>query len=136
MKTLPANSVNEAQLAELDKVRSALPSDSALAETLDLVASSVRCGQDVTVLPEGDSLTPNQAAKILGMSRTHLYKLLDAGVVKSVSVGRDRRIELTALRDYKATANEDRADLATRFAHRDANRSKLLDRLAADDARD
>ena len=137
VKTLSAHSVDEAQLAELDKARSALPTDSALAETLDYLATSVRCGHDVTVLPDEVRLTPNQAAKLLSMSRTHLYKLLDAGVIKSISVGRDRRIKLDALRDYQAASDRDKADLATRFAHRDANRDKLLDHLAAseDDAR-
>lgn len=132
MKTLPAHLVDETQLAELDKARSALPSNSALAETLDYLATSVRCGHDVTVLPDEVRLTPNQAAKLLGMSRTHLYKLLDAGAIKSISVGRDRRITLVALRDYQAAADRDKADLATRFAHRDANRDKLLDALASE----
>jgi excisionase family DNA binding protein len=132
---LSAHSVDEAQLAALDKARSALPSNSELAQTLDYLVTTVRCGHDVTVLPDEVRLTPNQAAKLLGMSRPHLYKLLDAGVIRSVHVGRDRRIKLDALRDYQAASDRDKADLATRFAHRDANRSRLLDHLAAGDSK-
>ncbi|MFL0159533.1 helix-turn-helix domain-containing protein [Mycobacterium sp. D16R24] len=131
MKTLPADSVDETQLAALDKARSDLPSGSALAETLEYLVASVRSGRDVTVLLDSVQLSPSQAAKILGMSRTHLYKLLDAGVIRSTNVGRDHRIKLEALREYQAASDRDKADLAARFAHRDANRSELLNRLAA-----
>jgi excisionase family DNA binding protein len=131
IRTLPANGVDESQLAQLDKARSALPSDSPLAQTLDYLVATVRSGQDVTIVRDDVRLTPNQAAKLLGMSRTHLYKLLDAEVIASVNVGRDRRITVKALWEYQERMDRDKADLALRFAHRDANRSKLLDHLAA-----
>ncbi|GJO16685.1 hypothetical protein NJB1507_04950 [Mycobacterium marinum] len=131
MKTLPATSVDESQLAELDKARSALPPGSPLGETLDYLLDTVRCGHSVTLVTDETPLSPSQAAKILGMSRTHLYKLLDAGTVRSVHVGRDRRITLGALREYQTTLDRDNADLAMRFAHRDANRNALLQQIAA-----
>ena len=131
MKTLPADGVDEMQLAQLDKARSALPADSPLAETLDYLVAAVRGGQDVTVVGDDVRLPPSRAAKLLGMSRTHLYKLLDAEVIPSVSVGRDRRITVKALRDYQQRMDIDKADLARRYAHRDANRAKLLDHLDA-----
>jgi excisionase family DNA binding protein len=132
MKTLPATSVDESQLAELDKARSALPAGSQLGEALDYLLATVRCGHTVTVVSDETDLTPNQAAKFLGMSRTHLYKLLDGGTIRSVSVGRDRRISFGALREYRAAMGRDKADLAARFAHRDANRNALLEQLATD----
>jgi excisionase family DNA binding protein len=132
MKTLAATSVDESQLAELDKACSALPPGSQLGEALIYLLATVRCGHAVTVVSDETHLTPNQAAKFLGMSRTHLYKLLDAGTIRFVPVGRDRRISFGALREYQAAIDRDKADLAARFAHRDANRDALLEHLAAE----
>ncbi|MFD6858159.1 excisionase family DNA-binding protein [Rhodococcus sp. NPDC060090] len=129
MRTLPARSVDAEQLAELDKARAALPADSELAETLDYLADAVRAGADVTVVDNEERLTPNRAAKFLGMSRTHLYKLLDAGEIPYVMVGRDRRIGITALQQYQARMEADQADLASRFAHHASRRDALLDQL-------
>lgn len=61
-------------------------------------------------------MNPRQAAKLLGLSRTHLSKLLDAGVIESICDGQDQRIEPAALRAYRKAAERDKADLAARFA--------------------
>ena len=45
-------------------------------------------------------LTPAQAAKALGISRTSLYPLLLDGTITSVKIGRSRRIPRAALEEY------------------------------------
>ncbi len=45
-------------------------------------------------------LTPAEAAEQLGVSRTTLYELLNAGRIESVRIGRARRIPRAALVAY------------------------------------
>jgi excisionase family DNA binding protein len=44
--------------------------------------------------------TPEQAADVLSISRTRVYELMAAGDLKSVKLGRSRRIPDTALRAF------------------------------------
>ncbi len=45
-------------------------------------------------------LTIEEAAKRLGIGRTTMYALIAAGEIKSVTIGRLRRIPTEALHDY------------------------------------
>jgi len=45
-------------------------------------------------------LTPEASAKELSISRAHLYRLLARGEIKSVLVGRSRRIPFRAIEQY------------------------------------
>lgn len=45
-------------------------------------------------------LTPDEAARVLGIGRSKLYELLRAGVVESVRIGTCRRVPAAALSDY------------------------------------
>lgn len=44
--------------------------------------------------------TPAEAARVLGMSRTNLYRLLGSGEVESLKIGGLRRIPAAALGEY------------------------------------
>jgi excisionase family DNA binding protein len=62
-------------------------------------------------------LTPTEAARALGIGRSKLYELLQAGVLESVHIGACRRIPAEAINDLVAklrgVANDaKRADLA------------------------
>jgi excisionase family DNA binding protein len=57
-------------------------------------------------------LTPEQAAEQIGVCRTTLFHLLKTGEVRSVQIGRSRRITPAALVDYverlvKASQDDD-----------------------------
>ncbi len=47
-------------------------------------------------------LTPTEAADTLGIGRSKLYELMQAGVVESVRIGSCRRIPVDALSDLVA----------------------------------
>jgi excisionase family DNA binding protein len=66
------------------------------------------------------------------MSRTHLYKLLDAGEIPFHNVGRDRRIEMRDLLLFEENRDAARRELAERFAQQRATTETAVDELAAE----
>ena len=48
-------------------------------------------------------LTPVEAAEQLAVSRTKVYELMAAGVLRSIHIGRLRRVPVDALRDFIGT---------------------------------
>ncbi len=51
-------------------------------------------------------LTPEEAAEQLGLSRSTIYELLRKGDLKSISIGRSRRIPTAALRTFISELQE------------------------------
>ena len=49
---------------------------------------------------EAVAVTPEEAAAALGICRSKLYELLQAGVIESVHIGASRRIPVTAMVEY------------------------------------
>ena len=45
-------------------------------------------------------LTPVEAAQQLAVSRTKIYELMAAGLLRSIHIGRLRRVPVDALRDF------------------------------------
>lgn len=80
------------------------------------VVRNMRAGRAVTLVPEKQQLTTQSAANLLGFSRPHLVKLLEAGVIPFQKVGQHRRVLLK--------------DLMTFQKKRDAERRAALDELA------
>lgn len=63
-------------------------------------------GKPVTVVSQDTVLGTVQAAKFLGMSRTHLTKLIDSGEIKHHMVGSHRKMMFTDLIEYKTNDDE------------------------------
>jgi excisionase family DNA binding protein len=103
-----------------------------LRDALLIVARCVRESAHLIVSDASQTLTPSEAAKHIGMSRTHLYKLLDAGEIPFHNVGRDRRIEMRDLLVFEEQRDAARRELAERFAQQRATTETALDELAAE----
>ncbi|APT93563.1 hypothetical protein CPHO_00375 [Corynebacterium phocae] len=82
------------------------------------IVDSSRNGDEIIAVNSDEFLTPNEAAKRIGMSRTHLYKLLDSGEIPSDRVGKHRRIRFHDLIKFEKERDKDRLELAEQFARR------------------
>lgn len=129
MQTIETSNIPVEQLDALEQyaLTSAGPE---LRDVLLSLSRCVRDGAQFAVLDGSAVLTPNQAADRLGMSRTHLYKLLDRGEIVSHRVGRDRRIRVRDLLDFEAQRQRDRRELAERFANQRKTRAGAIDEVA------
>ncbi len=102
-------------------------------ELRDVLMSVSRCienGDDLVVVKDRQTFSPAHVAKRLGMSRTHLYKLLDSGEILSHRVGRDRRIALKDIIAFETQRQADRRQLAERFAQRGQIHDQAIDEIA------
>lgn len=144
MRTSPVNVVDPSELADDDRDRlrhvaedatntgkldlGSLPD--ALREQLLFAIDAYSRGETVAAVAGGKPLTSNEAAKLLGMSRTHLTRLCDEGRIKNFTVGnalrvpadevmrilRERGRAKTEARDAVATADQRRRARAARAA--------------------
>jgi excisionase family DNA binding protein len=90
----------------------------ALALLRDLLAQMAQ-GHAVTILPTHAEITTQEAANILNVSRPHLVKLLEDGVIPFARVGSHRRIRLQELLAYQAERDR-RSDAAQEALTRQA----------------
>jgi excisionase family DNA binding protein len=106
-------------VAQLDDLRASdlvladgtrLPLPEPIAEVLSEVASALAQGQAVTVAPQHTTLTTQQAADLLGVSRPTLVKLLEAGELPYTQPGRHRRVRLTDLLAYRERIRTERKE--------------------------
>ena len=129
METLSAAGIASSELDSLqDYAQGVSP---AMQDILDSIIRCLRADGEIAILTGDEpTLTPTQVATRLGMSRTHLYKLLDRGEIMSHRVGRDRRIVVKDLITYETKRQEARRDLAEQFAHQTVTRRGAIDEVA------
>jgi excisionase family DNA binding protein len=49
---------------------------------------------------EVELLSVNEAARVLGIGRTQVYRLMGTGQLRSITLGRSRKIQSRALREF------------------------------------
>ena len=65
-------------------------------------------GKSFTLIPSDSEISTQQAADMLNVSRPHLVKLLEEGIIPFKKVGTHRRIELKDLIGYQEKSEENR----------------------------
>lgn len=91
--------VEPALLRGPDGATHALPPE--VYEALMVVVRALSEGKAVTVAPVNTTLTTQEAADLLGVSRPTFVKILDEGGVPFSRPGRHRRVLLADVLDYK-----------------------------------
>lgn len=76
-----------------------LPRD--VAELLREILANTAAGRTVGIIPTSAELTTQQAADLLNVSRPHVVKLLDQGILKGHKVGTHRRLYASDVQDFK-----------------------------------
>ncbi|MCT1452304.1 MULTISPECIES: helix-turn-helix domain-containing protein [unclassified Corynebacterium] len=66
----------------------------------DILANTA-AGRSVSVIPTSAELTTQQAADLLNVSRPHVIKLMDDGVLEGHKVGTHRRLYASDVQAYK-----------------------------------
>jgi excisionase family DNA binding protein len=77
-------------------------------EMLFNIIDTMAEGKSVTLIPSDSVFTTQQAADILKVSRPHLVKLLEKGVIPFKKAGTHRRIEFKDLLQYQKKIKQNR----------------------------
>ena len=72
------------------------------------ILNNMALGKSITLIPSDTEISTQQAADMLNVSRPHLVKLLEEGLIPFKKVGSHRRVKLKHLIDYEKALNENR----------------------------
>ncbi|MFD2035701.1 helix-turn-helix domain-containing protein [Belliella marina] len=70
------------------------------------ILKSMGEGKPFSLVPVAMEVTTQKAAEILGCSRPHLVKLLEAGEIEYTKVGRHRRVRFDEVMNYRKKMKE------------------------------
>lgn len=91
-------------------------------QVLDVLTVASR-GSNVAVTPLTSTLTTQEAANILGVSRPHLVTLIDSKKIPATKVGAHRRILRADLEIYLKRQATNRSSALTKLIHETQKRS-------------
>ena len=91
------------------------------------IVRNMQLGRAIVLIPENQQLTTQRAADLLGVSRPHLIKHLEAGELPHHKAGSHRRIYLKDLAAYRKRRDVERKAALDRIA-KEAFESGLYDR--------
>lgn len=111
---------SSSKAALVDPRGNARPIPDEIFRILDQVTNALAAGQGITIAPQGMTMTTQQAADFLGISRPTLVRLLEAGDIAYDKPGRHRRVRLEDLVAYQEGFRAER-----RAALRELQRANL-----------
>lgn len=79
----------------------------------------------LTLLSDDSDISPQEAGEILKVSRPHVYKLIDKGLLKSYKVGNRKRIKTADLRDYMQRHEQATKDYITALSSTESEKREL-----------
>lgn len=93
---------------EIQRIRDFINADetSTMAILLRRILTATEDGKAINIFTDEQELTPNEAAKLLKMSRPHLLTFMDAGVLPFHKVGTHKRIKMSDLKDFMKSRDE------------------------------
>jgi excisionase family DNA binding protein len=101
---------------------------------LKLAVADLRMGRAVSIMPNSLTMTTQQAADFLGISRPTLVKLLDEGQIPFSRPRRHRRIRLDELLTYRRSRRAERREILnslTESTSEDATEEPSMDDVLA-----
>jgi len=98
-----------------EKIRIPLRALKLLATILEATSQ----GKTISVVPIATEMTTQAAAELLGCSRPHFVKLLEAGEIPFTKVGKHRRVKFEDVMRYKKKKREEREALLIDIMKRD-----------------
>lgn len=102
-----------------------LPADSPVRHMLQSIIDAHSSGARVTALSSDAELSPNEAARILGISRPHLSTFIRSGALQVRYVGAHKRIAYSDLMDFKQRYDRASKDVATALAGSNATAGSI-----------
>jgi len=80
-------------------------------QALVQVADALAAGKAVTVAPKSTTLTTQQAADLLGVSRPTVVRIIEAGALAAERVGNRRRVRLSDVLEYRERRRQVQYDM-------------------------
>lgn len=72
-------------------------------------------GKPISIVPVATEMTTQSAAELLGCSRPHFVKLLEAGEIPFVKVGKHRRVKYEDVFEYKKKIKKEQEERIIRM---------------------
>jgi len=108
MAAKPAGEQRHASLCSPDGQQLEIPDS--IYRVLVAAVAAMAMGNAVSIVPVHHELTTQQAAELLGVSRPHLVKLVDAGEIPHHKTGSHRRIYFEDLMRYRDMRDAQRSE--------------------------
>ncbi|WP_374314099.1 helix-turn-helix domain-containing protein [Microbacterium sp.] len=99
---------SSSKAALVDPAGQARPIPDEIFRILEQVTNALAAGEGITVVPQGMTMTTQQAAEFLGISRPTLVRLLESGEIPFDKPGRHRRVRLEDLVEYQTRFRAER----------------------------
>ncbi|MDU3077114.1 MAG: helix-turn-helix domain-containing protein [Mixta calida] len=106
LSTIKSNELSNEDRKELVAAIQRMPEGSAMSILLQRMLTTLEQGTEINVFSNESELSPNQAAKLLKMSRPHLLTFMDKDYLPFHRVGNNRRIKMSDLVTFMDQLNK------------------------------